>query len=126
MNCYIDWADLYKIYDKDKELKTNLKKAPKFSYQALHTGNDKQNVPLALALFDNTTIAAVKSYYPTRSDVSGFLNLIHTLWTMSNSKQRYSANPLGNAIVLLDSKCNIFFFYLLSGFKNGPFYLISP
>ena len=27
---------------------------------------------------------------------------------MSNSKQRYSANPLGNAIVLLDNKCNIF------------------
>ena len=45
---YIRWADLYDIYDKDKELKRNLRKAPKLSYQALHPGANKQNVPLAL------------------------------------------------------------------------------
>ena len=48
---YIGWADLYNIYDKDKELKGNLRKAPKLSYQALHPGNNKQNVLLTLALF---------------------------------------------------------------------------
>ena len=57
---YIDWADLYNIYDKDKELKGNLRKAPKLSYQALHPGNNKQNVSLALAFFHDTTIAAAK------------------------------------------------------------------
>ena len=78
MHCpkgYIGWADLYNIYDRDKELKGNLRKAPKLSYEA---GDNKQNVPLALALFHDTTIAAVKSYYPNREDVSGFLNGIHT------------------------------------------------
>ena len=105
---YIDWADLYNIYDKDKELKGNLRKAPKLSYQALHPGNNKQNVLLALALFHETTIAAAKSYYPNREDVSGFLNVIDTWWTICNSKQRYSANPLGNAIVLNDNKTNFF------------------
>ena len=105
---YIGWADLYNIYDKDKELKGNLRKAPKLSYQALHPGNNKQNVLLALALFHETTIAAAKSYYPNREDVSGFLNVIDTWWTICNSKQRYSANPLGNAIVLNDNKTNFF------------------
>ena len=54
-----------------------MRKAPKLSYQALHPGNNKQNVPLALALFHDTTRAAVKSYYPNREVVSGFLNVIH-------------------------------------------------
>ena len=125
---YIDWADLYNIYDKDKELKGNLRKAPKLSYQALHPGNNKQNVPLTLALFYETTIAAAKSYYPNREDVSGFLNVIDTWWTICNSKQRYSANPLGNAIVLNDNKTN--FFHLLAfwvqEWSTSPYFLLTP
>ena len=38
---YIGWADLYNIYDNEKELKGNLRKAPKPSYQALYPGNNK-------------------------------------------------------------------------------------
>ena len=47
---------------KGKELKGNLRKALKLCYQALHPGNNKQNVPLALALFHDTTIAAAKIF----------------------------------------------------------------
>ena len=54
------WVDLYNIYDKDKELKSNLRKPPKPSYLVLHPGNNKQNVPLAL----ETTITAARSYFP--------------------------------------------------------------
>ena len=64
------------------------------------------------ALVHDTTITPAKSYYPSREDVSGFLNATHTWWTISSSKQRYSANPLGNAIVLKNNKTN--FFRLLS------------
>ena len=78
-------SDLYNIYDKDKELKENLRKAPKLSYQALHPGNNKQNVLLALAIFHDT-IAAGKSYYPNREEVSRFLNVIHTWWIICSSK----------------------------------------
>ena len=91
---YIGWADLYNIYDLDKDLKGNLRKAPKIYYQTLHPGNNKQNVPLALALFHDTTIVTTKNYYPNREDVSGFLNALHTWWTLVNSKQRYTANLL--------------------------------
>ena len=56
----IRWVDLYYIYDKDKELKSNSGKPPKLSYLALHPGNNKHNVPLAL----ETTITAAQSYFP--------------------------------------------------------------
>ena len=81
MHCpegYISWAHMYNIYDNDKELKGNLRKAAKLSYQALHPGNNNQNVFLTLAVFYDATIAAAKSYYPSREDVSEFLNAIHT------------------------------------------------
>ena len=57
---YIRWVDLYNIYDKDKELKNNLRKPPRLSYLALHPANNKQNVPLAL----KKTITAARIYYP--------------------------------------------------------------
>ena len=69
---FIQWKDLYHIYDKDKGLPANLNKAPKLSYQALHPGNNKQSVPLTLAIIHETTIAAAGSYFHTRSDLSGF------------------------------------------------------
>ena len=50
------WVDLY-----SKELKNNFKKTPKSSYLALHPGNNKQNVRLALAVLHETTITAARS-----------------------------------------------------------------
>ena len=67
------WVDLYSIYNKDKELKNNLKKTPKSSYLALHPGNNKQNVRLALAVLHETTITAARNYFPNRRDVASFL-----------------------------------------------------
>ena len=47
---------------------------------------------------------------------------------MSNSKQRYSANPLGNAIVLLDNKCNIFLLLALwiQEWSILPYFTLNP
>ena len=105
---FIQWKDLYDIYDKDKRLSANLNKAPKLSYQVLHPGNNKQSVPLALAIVHETTIAAARSYFPTRSDLSGLLDLINIWWTISNSKQRYTLNVLGNAIIFGDKKTDFY------------------
>ena len=74
----------------NKELKSNLRKSPKWSYLALHPGNNKQNVPLAL----ETTITAARSYFPNWRDVASFLDIFNTWWTISNSKQRFSPNIL--------------------------------
>ena len=89
---FIQWKDLYDIYEKDKGLSANLNKAPKLFYQTLHPGDNNQSVPLALAIVHETTIPAARSYFLTRSDLSGFLNSINILWTLSNSKQKYTPN----------------------------------
>ena len=101
---FIQWKDLYDIYDKEKGWSANLNKVSKLSYQVLHPGNNKENVPPALAIIHETTIADAGSYFPTRSDLSGFLNLINIWWTISNSKQRHTPDVLGNAIIFGDKK----------------------
>ena len=96
---FITWGDLHKIHDMDAAMDGNLRMARKLTYQSLHPGNNKQSVSLALAVFDDSTIAAARSYLPSRPDVSGFLLLINTWWMVSNSKSRYHQNPLGNAVI---------------------------
>ena len=74
----------------------------------MHPCNNKQNVPLALAVIDETTIAAAKSYYSNRPDIAGFLSIFNKWWTIANSKQRFCANVLGNAIVSGDKKTDFY------------------
>ena len=105
---YITWGGIHKVYDIDARLKANLRKAPKLTYKALHPGNKKQSVPLALALIEDTTIAAVKSYFPNRKDMSSFLEIFNKWWLISNSKERYHVNPVGNAVVSGDGKTAYF------------------
>ena len=105
---YICWSNFHRIYEKDANLMAGLKKARKLTYQSLHPGNNKQDVNLALSIFDESTIAAVRSYFPERTDIAEFLTIIRTWWTIANSKQRYSPNALGNAIVIGDGKTDYF------------------
>ena len=48
----IAWSLLHKVHEKDMENKANLRAAPKLNTMALHPGNYKQSVPIALAIFD--------------------------------------------------------------------------
>ena len=84
-NGYIDWALLHLVYEKDQYLDAYLTKAYKLTFRALHPGDNKQSVPLALAIFDETTYSAIRSYYPHREDAAAFLNLISIWWSISNS-----------------------------------------
>ena len=70
---YLCWFDLHAVYDRDVALQENLRNGSKLTFAALHPGTIKQNVPLALALLHETTLAAVKSYFPRRKDVAEFL-----------------------------------------------------
>ena len=101
---YICWQDLHRLYDKDMKLMAHLRKAPKLSFRALHPMDNKQNVSLALAIFHDTTIVACKAYFPERGDVRNFLKLFNTWWTISNSRQQFVSNPMGNAITAYDGK----------------------
>ena len=129
-NCpagYITWGDFHLLHSKDEQLQGNLKKAPKITYQSLHPGNKKQNVSLALSIFDETTIASFKSFFPERTDIYGFLSIFQKWWTVSNSKQQFSPNKLGNAIIFDDGKTT--FFRQLADWielwQKSPFFTLS-
>ena len=94
------------IYDKDDEHDTYLRKAPKLSYKSLHTGNDKQDNNMAIAIFHESIIAASQYYFTGRPDMANFMKVIWTWWTIANSRQQYRSNPLANAISNHDGKWN--------------------
>ena len=101
----VSWSLLHKVREKDMECQANLRAAPKLQANVLHPGNCKQNVRVALAIFDPSTIAAIKHYFPENADSADFLDLVNTWWVISNSKARFNyRNKLGNAAVRGDGK----------------------
>ena len=105
----MSWRELHQLFEADSKLKGHLRKAPKLSYSALHPGNKKQCVNTALAIFHETTIAALRSFFPEKEAMANFLELIWSWWTIVNSKNRLNkSNSLGNAIVADDGKTDFF------------------
>ena len=101
----LKWKMLHDVFERDAQLDGNLKKAPKVTLKVLQPGSNKQNVPLALAMFDETTSAAIQWYFPQHSSAAEFLQLFQKWWIISNSKSQFSAtNYLGNAALLGDEK----------------------
>lgn len=47
-------------------------KRKKLTYKATHSGNNKQDFLLTLAIFDETTAATIKSYYINRLNSATF------------------------------------------------------
>ena len=101
----IAWKTFHDVFERYANLHANLRKAPNLTTKVLHPGKCKQNVPNALAIFDETTIAAVKSYFPEKTSAAAFLTLFSKWLVLSNSKAVYStADYLGNAAVIGDNK----------------------
>ena len=86
----------------DLTLNAHLQKAPKLSYSVLHRGNNKQSVPLALAVFEPTTTSVIRSYFPEEYTTIAFLELIHAWWLVVNAKERFHPTRIGNALVSND------------------------
>ena len=59
----------------DALLESHLKKAPIINSKVFHPGNCQQNVPVALAIFDEKTSAAIEQYFPERKEAAKFLRL---------------------------------------------------
>ena len=93
------------VHEKDDLLEANLRKAPKLTTKVLDLGNPKQNVSTTLAIFHETTAAAIQSYFPDPSSTAEFLKLFSKWWVISNSKTAFSTNNyLGNAVLNGDQK----------------------
>jgi len=101
----ISWNLLHQVFEQDKKMQANLKTATKISAKVLHPGNCKQSVSVALAIFDQSTSASIKYYFPERKDAAEFLHLFNVWWSISNSKERFNSSyRLGNAVVPGDNK----------------------
>ena len=100
----VSWSSFHKIHEEDLRLSAHLRAAPKINYPVLHPGNKKQSVPLALAIFEETTACAFRLYLPEDNTTPNFLDLIHTWWLVVNSKEPYHPDIRGNALIFGDCK----------------------
>ena len=97
----LKWKMLHDVFKRDAQLDGNSKKAPKLTLKVLHPDSNKQNIPLLLDIFDETTSAAILWYFPQHSSAAEFLQLFQKWWIISKSKSRFSTtNYLANAAVL--------------------------
>ena len=108
---YISWS----VWKRRKS-----KIAHKILYLVTHPGNDKQSVPLTLAIFQESATAAIKSYFPNPLDVVNFLMRFHkvfcylqfqttfqyfkTTWQWSNSRRSQAR---------ISSSCGILFWNMV-------------
>ena len=101
----ISWKLLHDTYEKGCTLQANLRKAPRLNLKVLHPGNNKQSLPLALAIIHETTTAAIESYFPEKNNSTDFLRLFNIWCIISNSKRQFLPNnPLGNTAIIRDYK----------------------
>ena len=101
----ISWKLLPDTYEKDCTLQANLRKATRLNLKVLHPGNNKQSVPLALAIIHETTTAAIESCFPEKNNSADFLILLNIWWIILNSKTQFLPNnSLGNAAIIRNNK----------------------
>ena len=100
----IHWSIFHRVHEQDLANQFHVRKAPKISYQALHPGNYKQSVPLALSIFDPTTITAIRQYFPEDTTTSFFVNLIHNWWLVVNAEEIFHPDVIGSALIANDGK----------------------
>ena len=72
----ISWKLFHDVFEKDSLLEANLRKAPKITHKVIHPGNCKQNVPVTLVIFHESTSAALTSYFPEKKKEAVFLKLL--------------------------------------------------
>ena len=73
----VSWSLLHQVSKKEKKCEENKYPAPKLTAANLHPDISKQNAAKALAIFEPSTIAADRMYFPECKDAAGFLHLVH-------------------------------------------------
>eukprot|EP00912_Choanoflagellata_sp_UC4_P001354 UC4_evm1s837 len=105
------WDCIEKAHYRDQDLQCCLRNAPSLTSRAVKPLDCKQNVKIALAIFQDKTRVALERLCGSEFTMKGtkqFLELIDTFWLTANSKSRYHPNPAGNACVPGDGKPGFF------------------
>ena len=81
--------EFHKARRKDMDCQENLRTVPKLQAKFTHPGSLKQNVFVAIAIFDPSTLSTIKHYFPENADFAEFLDLVNTWWVISNSERKF-------------------------------------
>ena len=100
---FVRWSHFHTIHEGDLSLSAYLRAAYKINSSVLHTGNNKQSVPLAL-VFHESTISTLRLYLHEDEVTAGFFYLIRIWWLSVNSKERFHPLRFGITLVPNDSK----------------------
>ena len=73
------------------ELDAHLRASPKITASVISPGSCKESVPLALAIFDQTS-AAMERYFPDNVAAARYLGVFYILWTVSNCKNKFNSS----------------------------------
>ena len=85
----LKWRMLHYVFERHTQLDCNWKKAPKLTLKVLHPGSNEHKVLLAPAIFDETTSAAIQSYFTQHSSAAEFLQLFQKWWIISKLKSEF-------------------------------------
>ena len=89
------------LFDSEKE--KCMKLGFKLTYSSVYPSSiERQKVPLALKIFDQTTSAAVETVFPERAGLFNFLRLIDRVWKCFN------VNTTSKGLFLNDPDCRPF------------------
>lgn len=87
--CSAKFAILREIYSKESGLL--IKTAPKLNFKTVYPCNlERQQVGLALNVWHESTIAAVKRHTDEENETAAFLEIIWTWWNIMNIKNKYT------------------------------------
>ena len=99
-----------------------MREGPKIKHKVLHSGNSKQNAPVALAVFHESTSVALTSYFPEKKKWAKFLKLFTIWWIISSSKVQFLYHILGHGTKKMTGSQN-FLIGLTIGIMRGSHHL---
>ena len=86
--CFAKFSTLRTIYQKESCFL--IKTAPKLTYKTIFPSSlERQQVSLALNVFDESTIAAVREHSGQEDETAKFLEIISTWWTIMNTHNQF-------------------------------------
>ena len=68
---------LQEIQDVNRYVQAKIRAAPRLTYQMMHPRNGNQYASVAMAFFNEITIAALKKYFLSKNFTVTFLHISH-------------------------------------------------
>ena len=99
----IHWSIFHQVHEQDLAIECHVRKPLRFP-TSFAPSKQQTVCPLALSIFEPTTITAIRQYFPEDTTTSSFLNLIHNSRSVVNAKERFNPDVIRSALIANDGK----------------------